>query len=64
MLKGTLGWNKGLKVISSFFTIFWSILTIAAIITEQELLGIIFFGVFTMFCVILTLYLFLYKICS
>ena len=63
MLKGTLGWNKGLKVISSFFTIFWSILTIAAIITEQELLGIIFFGVFTMFCVILTLYLFLYKIC-
>lgn len=63
MLKGTLGWNKGLKVISSFFTIFWSILTIVAIITEQELLGIIFFGVFTMFCVILTLYLFLYKIC-
>ena len=63
MLKGTLGWNKGLKVISSFFTIFWSILTIAAIITKQELLGIIFFGVFTVFCVILTLYLFLYKIC-
>lgn len=63
MLKGTLGWNKGLKVISSFFTIFWSILTIVAIITEQELPGIIFFGVFTVFCVILTLYLFLYKIC-
>ncbi len=63
MVKGTLGWNKGLKVISCVITVFWFILTIAAIITNQELPGIILFGVFSMLCVILTLYLFLYKIC-
>lgn len=56
------GWHNSLKVLSIFFTIFWFILLIAALVTEQQTEGIVVFGIIFTLCLILMLYLTIYSI--
>lgn len=63
MIRGKLGWSSSLKIISAILSCLFFTLTLASILTQQVKPAIIILAFITVFSIILTLYLFIYKIC-